>query len=82
MPAARLTSVLPAGVSLPAASLAWIASRPGVTSVIPGARSTAQARANAQAGALLDGGFDLEAFDAVVRQVYDELLRESVHPHW
>ncbi|MFZ1282607.1 MAG: aldo/keto reductase [Propionicimonas sp.] len=80
--AARLTSVLPAGVSLPAASLAWIASRPGVTSVIPGARSTAQARANAQAGALLDGGFDLEAFDAVVRQVYDELLRESVHPHW
>ena len=82
MPAARLTSVLPAGVSLPAASLAWIASRPGVTSVIPGARSTAQARANTQSGALLDGGFDLEAFDAVVRQVYDELLRESVHPHW
>ncbi|MDQ7991843.1 MAG: aldo/keto reductase, partial [Propionicimonas sp.] len=47
--AAELAAVLPDGVSLPAASLAWIASRPGVTSVIPGARSAAQATANAKA---------------------------------
>ena len=80
--AARLAAALPEGVSLPAASLAWIASRPGVTSVIPGARVVDQARANVEAADLLDGGLDLVAFDAVVREVYDDLLRASVHPHW
>ena len=67
---------------LPAATLAWVASRPGVTSVIPGARNVAQARANADAAELLDGGFDLVAFDAAVHEVYDDLLRSSVHPLW
>lgn len=80
--AAELAAALPDGVSLPAASLAWIASRPGVTSVIPGARNTDQAVANAAAGALLDGGFDVDAFDAVVKDVYDRHLREAVHPRW
>ncbi|MFN8190551.1 MAG: aldo/keto reductase [Nocardioidaceae bacterium] len=80
--AARLADALPEGVSLPAATLAWIASRPGVTSVIPGARNVTQAQANTDAAALLDGGLDLDGFDAVVRAVYDDLLRESVHPHW
>ena len=37
--AAELAASLPEGVSLPAATLAWIASRPGVTSAIPGASS-------------------------------------------
>ena len=78
----RLAAALPEGVSLPAASLAWIASRPGVTTVIPGARNVGQAQANVEAARLLDGGFDLDAFDAVVREVYDDLLRESIHPHW
>jgi len=80
--AARLAAALPEGVSLPAASLAWIASRPGVTTVIPGARNVGQAQANADAARLLDDGFDLDAFDAVVRDVYDDLLREAVHPSW
>ncbi len=80
--ASRLAAALPDGVSLPAASLAWIASRPGISSVIPGARSVAQARANADAAALLSAGFDLDAFDAVVRQVYDDLLRAGIHKHW
>ena len=31
---------------------------------------------------LLDGGFDLVAFDAAVHEVYDDLLRSSVHPLW
>ncbi len=69
-------------MSLPAASLAWIASRPGVTSVIPGARSVGQASANVEAAGLLEDGFDLDSFDALVHEVYDDLLRESVHPHW
>ena len=84
--AAELADALPEGVSLPAATLAWIATRDGVTSVIPGARNVRQAEANAAAGALLDGsapeGFDLEAFDRVVREVYDRDLREAIHPLW
>ncbi len=79
---AELSAALPEGVSLPAATLAWIASRPGVTSVIPGARSVAQAAANADAAALLDSGFDLAGFDAVVRDVYDRRLRDAIHPQW
>lgn len=80
--AAELAEVLPPEVSLPAATLAWIASRPGVTTVIPGARNAAQAAANAAAGALLDGGFDLAGFDARVHEVYDARLRAAVHPLW
>lgn len=78
----ELAATLPDGVSLPAATLAWIAAQQGVTSVIPGARNVAQAEANAAAGALLDGGFDIAAFDRVVRDVYDRDLRESIHPLW
>jgi aryl-alcohol dehydrogenase-like predicted oxidoreductase len=80
--AARLASVLPPEVSLPAASLAWVASRPGVTSVIPGARNVAQAQANAAAAGLIGGGFDLAGFDATVHEVYGDLLRSAVHPLW
>ncbi|MFB8147416.1 aldo/keto reductase [Microbacterium sp. NPDC056003] len=80
--AAELAASLPEGVSLPAATLAWIASRPGVTSVIPGARNVRQATSNAEAAALLEGGFDVEAFDRVVRAVYDRDLREAIHPLW
>jgi aryl-alcohol dehydrogenase-like predicted oxidoreductase len=84
--AAELAAALPEGVSLPAATLAWIASQPGVTSVIPGARNVAQAESNAAAAALLagEGGsdFDVAAFDRVVREVYDRDLRAAIHPLW
>ncbi len=80
--ASELAAALPEGVSLPAASLAWIASRPGVTTVIPGARNVRQAQGNADAATLLDGGFDVAAFDAVVRDVYDRRLRAEIHPQW
>ena len=78
----ELSAALPGGVSLPAATLAWIAAQPGVTSVIPGARSVSQAASNADAGALLESGFDVSAFDAVVHDVYDRRLREAIHPLW
>jgi aryl-alcohol dehydrogenase-like predicted oxidoreductase len=79
-----LTAALPEGVSLPAATLAWIASRPGITTVIPGARNVAQATANADAAALLETGspLDLAAFDAAVHDVYDRHLRAQIHPYW
>ena len=80
--ATELAAAVPDGVSLPAATLAWIASQTGVTSVIPGARNVRQAVSNADAAALLDGGFDVDAFDAIVRDVYDRRLREAVHPLW
>jgi len=79
---AELSAALPSTVSLPAATLAWIASLPGMTSVIPGARNVAQALANAEAGELLESGFDLAGFDAVVRDVYDRRLRDVIHPQW
>jgi aryl-alcohol dehydrogenase-like predicted oxidoreductase len=80
--ASELSAALPEGVSLPAATLAWIAAQPGVTSVIPGARSVSQAASNADAGALLESGFDVSAFDAFVHDVYDRRLREAIHPLW
>lgn len=84
--AAELAAALPEGVSLPAATLAWIGSQPGVTSVIPGARNVGQAESNAAAAALLAGeggsGFDVAAFDRVVREVYDRDLRAAIHPLW
>ena len=80
--ASELAAVLPESVTLPAATLAWIAAQPGITSVIPGARNVRQARSNAAAADLLEGGFDLAAFDAAVRRVYDERLRADIHPLW
>ncbi|GAA3622961.1 aldo/keto reductase [Microbacterium awajiense] len=87
--ASELAATLPDGVSLPQATLAWIASLRGVTTVIPGARSVRQAASNADAGALLDAdaagsapGFDLAAFDAAVHDVYDRHLRAAIHPQW
>ena len=41
---------LPGGVTLPAASLAWIAAQPGITTVIPGARNIRQASSNSARG--------------------------------
>jgi aryl-alcohol dehydrogenase-like predicted oxidoreductase len=76
--ASRLAAVLPDGVSLPSATLAWITSLPGVTAVIPGARTVAQARSNAAAA----GVVDLAGFDAAVRATYDDLLRDAIHPLW
>ena len=80
--AAELAAALPDGVTLPAATVAWIAAQPGITSVIPGARNVGQAESNADAAALLEGGFDVDAFGAVVRSVYDRRLREAIHPLW
>lgn len=80
--AAELSAALPNDVSLPAATLAWIAAQPGVTSVIPGARNVRQADANAAAGELLDGGFDVADFDRAVHDVYDRRLRAAIHPLW
>jgi aryl-alcohol dehydrogenase-like predicted oxidoreductase len=50
-----------------------------VTTVIPGARNVAQARANAGAGA---AGPLSEDFLAGVRSIYDRHVRDAVHGRW
>jgi len=68
-----------AGLEPATAALAWLAQRPGVTTVIPGARNVAQARANAAAGSVAPLGAE---FDAGVHRIYDRYFRESIHGRW
>jgi aryl-alcohol dehydrogenase-like predicted oxidoreductase len=76
--AAQITASVPAGITAAQAALAWLAAQPAVTTVIPGARNPAQARANAAAGDI-----DLpDSYDSTVHAVYDELVREHVHGRW
>ena len=76
---AELEAALPQGWTMAAAALRWILDQPGVTVVIPGARSAAQAHSNAEVGAR-------EAlppsFDAAVRAAYERHLRAAIHPRW
>jgi len=75
----RLVADLPFEATPAQAALAWVVQQAGVTTVIPGARSPEQARANAAAGELPPLGDD---FLAAVADLYDRELREAVHPRW
>jgi aryl-alcohol dehydrogenase-like predicted oxidoreductase len=68
-----------AAVSPAQAALAWIVNQPAVSTVIPGARSVEQVRSNAAAGSLtaLD-----PAFLASLTDLYDRMIRPSVHGRW
>ena len=61
------------------AALAWLAQLPGVSTVIPGARSPEQARANAAAGEVAELGPE---FHARVVELYDRRFRAAVHERW
>ena len=69
----------PDGATPAQAAIAWVAQLPGVTSVIPGARSTAQAESNAAAGLLPPLP---AAFDEGVHRIYDERFRAAIHHRW
>ena len=69
----------PEGATPAQVATAWVAQQPGVTTVIPGARSVDQARANAAAGSL--PALAPELLDGV-RRIYDEHLRPVVHHRW
>jgi aryl-alcohol dehydrogenase-like predicted oxidoreductase len=75
---AEFEQLVPEGTDTAQAAIAWIAAQDGVTSVIPGARNVAQARANAAAA---DVALN-EEFDAGVRWIYDHYFREAIHPRW
>lgn len=76
--AQEFAALLPEGVTPAQAALAWVVAQDGVSTVIPGARNPEQARANASAADVTLGDDVL----AGVRRIYDEQLRESVHPRW
>jgi aryl-alcohol dehydrogenase-like predicted oxidoreductase len=71
--------LVPEGLTPAQAAIAWVAEQRGVSSVIPGARSVEQARANASAGALGPLGAE---FDDGVRAIYDSYIRASVEDRW
>ncbi|MFC4466351.1 aldo/keto reductase [Streptomyces xiangluensis] len=77
--AAEFSALAPKGATPAQTALRWIIQQPGVTSVIPGARSPEQARANAEAAALAplpDATLD------AVRELYDRSIRAQVHHRW
>jgi aryl-alcohol dehydrogenase-like predicted oxidoreductase len=75
----ELVSKLPGEVTPAQAALAWVVQQPGVTTVIPGARSVDQAQSNAAAGSVPPlGGEFLDA----VQDLYDRSIRPLVHDRW
>lgn len=77
--AAEFAALAPTGMSPAQAAVAWVAQIEGVSAVIPGARSIAQAQWNAAAGIAEPLGAE---FNAGVHDIYDRLLREQIHPRW
>ncbi|MDX3850064.1 aldo/keto reductase [Streptomyces sp. AK02-01A] len=77
--AVEFAELAPEGATPAQTALRWIIQQPGVSSVIPGARSVEQARANAAAAALAP--LPQPTLDAV-QELYDRRLRASVHHRW
>ena len=75
----RLAPLVPQGATMAQWALRFVLDQPGLSVVIPGARSPEQAGSNAAAADLAP----LSAADhAAVRRVYDELIRPTVHDRW
>ncbi|MFG2818574.1 aldo/keto reductase [Kitasatospora sp. NPDC048365] len=77
--AVEFAELAPAGATPAQTALRWILQQPGVSSVIPGARSAEQARANAAAADL--PALPEATLDAV-RELYDRRIRAQVHGRW
>jgi aryl-alcohol dehydrogenase-like predicted oxidoreductase len=79
--AAARFSALAKSLTLAPAQLAlrWILDQPGVTTVIPGASTPAQARSNAAAAELAPLSHDTLA---AITELYDEAIRPLVHDRW
>ncbi|MFE4601282.1 aldo/keto reductase [Kitasatospora indigofera] len=77
--AVEFAALAPEGATPAQTALRWIVQQPGVSTVIPGARNPAQARANAAAAALPP----LPAATlAAVEGLYDRRIRATVHERW
>ncbi|MFF9645600.1 aldo/keto reductase [Kitasatospora aureofaciens] len=77
--AREFAALAPEGATAAQTALRWVVQQPGVTTVIPGARNVAQARANAAAAALAP--LPPATLDAV-RELYDRRIRPQVHDRW
>jgi aryl-alcohol dehydrogenase-like predicted oxidoreductase len=77
--AAEFAELTPPGATPAQTALRWIMQQPGVSSVIPGARSIEQARANAAAAELAP--LPPETLSAV-KELYDRSVRAQVHHRW
>ncbi|SCE40201.1 Predicted oxidoreductase [Streptomyces sp. DvalAA-14] len=77
--AAEFAELAPSGATAAQTALRWIIQQPGVTSVIPGARSVTQARANAAAGGLAP--LTPATLDAIT-DLYERRIRAQVHSRW
>jgi aryl-alcohol dehydrogenase-like predicted oxidoreductase len=67
------------GLQPATAALAWLVQRPGITTVIPGARTAEQARSNAAAA---DVPPLTDTFTEQVTALYDRAIRAQVHDRW
>jgi aryl-alcohol dehydrogenase-like predicted oxidoreductase len=77
--AREVAALTPDGATTAQLALRWVVDQPGVTTVIPGARSPEQARANADAAALAP--LDADQLAALC-EIYDRRVRALVHERW
>jgi aryl-alcohol dehydrogenase-like predicted oxidoreductase len=77
--ARELGAIVPAGASQAQLALRWILDQDAVSTVIPGARSPEQARANVGAASLPP--LPAPAMEKI-RGVYDEYIAPQVHARW
>jgi aryl-alcohol dehydrogenase-like predicted oxidoreductase len=77
--AREFAALAPAGATAAQAALRWVIQQPGVTTVIPGARSPEQARQNAAAAALAP--LTVAELDGI-KDIYDRYIRAQVHRRW
>lgn len=77
--AREFAALAPPGMTAAQAALRWVIQQPGVTTVIPGARSPEQARENAAVADLPE--LPLQAL-AAIGELYDRRLRAQVHERW
>ncbi len=77
--ATELSAFVPDGLTPAQAAIAWVTQQDGVSTVIPGARSVAQAASNAKAGTV---GPLPQAYLDAVRSIYDADFRAAIHDRW
>lgn len=77
--AAEFAALAPEGYTPAQLALRWIIEQPGVTTVIPGARNPAQARANAEAAKLPALSAETHA---AIRDLYDRRIKSQVENRW
>jgi len=77
--AAELGALAPEGVTPAQAAVRWLIDQPGVTTVIPGASSVEQVRANAAVAGLATTAAE---YDDTVHRIYEAAIRHHVHSRW